>query len=88
MEQKQFKTPEYVRKSVKAYYSRVKSDPVKYQDYCDKRASYQKSYYYKKQMKIFRDKYENCEEEKKTYFENKIKYYQDKYDENEKIRSN
>ena len=74
----QFKTPIYVRNSTKAYYNRVRNDPEKYQIYLEKRSKYQKCYYTKKQLNLFTEKFENCEEDKKEFYKNKIDFYKNK----------
>lgn len=76
----QFKTPIYIRNSTKAYYHRVRNDPVKYQVYLEKRSAYQKCYYTKKQLKLYSDKFNNCEDDKKELYQSKIDLYKDKLD--------
>lgn len=87
MSETQYKTPAYIRKSVLAYYERVKDDPEKYSQYVAKRSSYQKSYYHKKMVKKFTNLLENTNDENQiTLYENKIQYHTDKYEEYEKTR--
>ena len=56
-EEKKPKTPNYIRKASRNYYNKLKSDPVKYAEYCEKKRNYQRDYYHrKKKEKIERNK--------------------------------
>ena len=48
LEEKKPKTPIYIRNASNRYYNKIKNDPVKYAEYCEKKRNYQRSYYAKK----------------------------------------
>ena len=48
---KEFKTPSYVRKASNNYYQRLRADPVKYQQYLEKRREYNKKRAFEKKQK-------------------------------------
>ncbi len=47
-EEKKPKTPIYIRRASNRYYNNIKSDPVKYAEYQEKKRKYQREYYHKK----------------------------------------
>ena len=53
---KEFKTPSYVRKASNNYYQRLRSDPVKYQQYLEKRREYNKKRALEKKQKEMKEK--------------------------------
>jgi len=56
-EEKKPKTPTYIRNASRNYYNKIKNDPVKYAEYCEKKRNYQREYYHKKKKeKIERNK--------------------------------
>lgn len=46
--EKKPKTPIYIRRASNRYYNNIKSDPVKYAEYQEKKRKYQREYYHRK----------------------------------------